>query len=162
MLCVHSHWPILTMFRLLFLLFLIIPAIEIALFIQIGGVIGVIPTLLLILITAIVGVALLRLQGLVTLVRVQESLNRGEIPAVEMLEGLMLLLSGAFLLTPGFFTDAVGFAALMPAVRRSVAIWLLSHLNIMTFVGGQPPGGPDVHTDPQGHRTIEGEYQRKD
>ena len=150
------------MFRLLFLLFLIIPAIEIALFIQIGGVIGVIPTLLLILITAIVGVALLRLQGLATLVRVQESLNRGEIPAVEMLEGLMLLLSGAFLLTPGFFTDAVGFAALMPAVRRSVAIWLLSHLNIMTFGGGRPPGGPDVHTDSQGHRTIEGEFQKKD
>jgi UPF0716 protein FxsA len=155
--------PILTMFRLLFLLFLIIPAIEIALFIQIGGVIGVIPTLFLILITAIVGVALLRLQGLITLVRVQESMNRGEIPAVELLEGLMLLLSGAFLLTPGFFTDAVGFAVLMPAVRRSVAIWLLSHLNIMTFGGGRrPPGGPDVHTDSQGHRTIEGEFQRKD
>ena len=150
------------MFRLLFLLFLIIPAIEIALFIQIGGVIGVIPTLLLILITAIVGVTLLRLQGLITLVRVQESLNRGEIPAVEMLEGLMLLLSGAFLLTPGFFTDAVGFAVLMPAVRRSVAIWLLSHLNIMTFGGGRPPGGSSGYTDSKGHRTIEGEYERKD
>lgn len=150
------------MFRLLFLLFLIIPAIEIALFIQIGGVIGVIPTLLLILITAIVGVTLLRLQGLITLVRVQESMNRGEIPAVELLEGLMLLLSGAFLLTPGFFTDAVGFAVLMPAVRRSVAIWLLSHLNIMTFGGGRPPGGSNGYTDSEGHRTIEGEYERKD
>jgi len=150
------------MFRLLFLLFLIIPAIEIALFIQIGGVIGVISTLLLILVTAIVGVALLRLQGLVTLVRVQESLHRGEIPAVELIEGLMLLLSGAFLLTPGFFTDAVGFAVLMPAVRRSVAIWMLSHLNIITAVGGKPPSGPNVYTDPEGHRTIEGEYQRKD
>jgi len=77
---------------------------------------------------------------------------------------LLLLLSGAFLLTPGFFTDAVGFAVLMPAVRRSVAIWLLSHLNIMTFGGGAPPGpgGPNVHTDSRGHHTIEGEFRRKD
>ena len=69
------------MFRLLFLLFLIVPAIEIALFIEIGGVIGVIPTLLLIVVTAALGVVLLRVQGIRTLIRVQESLHRGEIPA---------------------------------------------------------------------------------
>jgi len=150
------------MFRLLFLLFLIIPAIEIALFIHIGGAIGVIATLLLILVTAILGVILLRLQGLITLARVQESLNRGEVPAVELIEGLMLLLSGALLLTPGFFTDVVGFAVLIPGVRRGVAIGLLSHLNIITAVGGKPPSGPNVYTDSEGHRTIEGEYKRKD
>ena len=150
------------MFRLLFLLFLIVPAIEIALFIQIGGVIGVFPTLFLILVTAVLGVVLLRLQGLITLVRVQESLNRGEIPAIELVEGMLLVVSGAFLLTPGFFTDTVGFAVLMPAVRRSAALWLLSHVNIMTFGGGAPPGGPNVHTDSRGHHTIEGEFQRKD
>jgi UPF0716 protein FxsA len=152
------------MFRLLFLLFLIVPAIEIALFIEIGGVIGVIPTLFLILVTAIAGVVLLRLQGMITLIRVQENLNRGEIPAIELVEGLLLLISGAFLLTPGFFTDTVGFAVLIPAVRRSVALWLLSHLNIISFhSGGRPgPGGPDVHTDSRGHHTIEGEYERKE
>jgi len=150
------------MFRLLFLLFLIVPAIEIALFIEIGGVIGVIPTLLLIVVTAALGVVLLRLQGMRTLVRVQESLNRGEIPAIELLEGMLLLISGAFLLTPGFFTDAVGFAVLVPAVRRSVAMWLLSHADVIKFRSGGGPGGPDVYTDTRGHHTIEGEYQRKD
>ena len=149
------------MFRLLFLLFLIVPAIEIALFIQIGGVIGVFSTLLLILVTAILGVVLLRMQGLITLVRVQESLDRGEIPAIEMIEGILLLLCGAFLLTPGFFTDTIGFAVLVPAVRRSLALWLLSHFNIITHIGGGPRG-PDVYSDSQGHRTIEGEFHRKD
>lgn len=149
------------MFRLLLLLFLIVPAIEIALFIHIGGAIGVIATLLLIVVTAIVGVTLLRIQGVITLIRVQESLNRGQVPAVEMLEGLMLLISGAFLLTPGFFTDAVGFACLIPAVRRSAAIWLLSHSNVMT-AGGFPGSGRGSQTDANGHRTIEGEFERKD
>ena len=149
------------MFRILLLLFLIIPAIEIALFIQIGGAIGVIPTLLLIVVTAVLGVTLLRMQGLLTLVRVQESLDRGEIPAIELVEGLMLLISGAFLLTPGFFTDAVGFA--VPAVRRSVALWLLSNVNITSFRTGKPHHqGPDRYTDARGHTTIEGEYRRKD
>ena len=151
------------MFRILLLLFLIIPAIEIALFIQIGGAIGVIPTLLLIVVTAVLGVTLLRMQGLLTLVRVQESLDRGEIPAIELVEGLMLLISGAFLLTPGFFTDAVGFAVLVPAVRRSVALWLLSNVSITSFRTGKPHHqGPDRYTDARGHTTIEGEYRRKD
>ena len=151
------------MFRLLFLLFLIVPAIEIGLFIQIGGAIGVLPTLSLILATAIVGVALLRWQGMLTLVKVRESLNRKEIPAVEMLEGLMLLISGAFLLTPGFFTDTIGFVILLPAVRRSAAIWLLSHANIMTPGGGGfGPGGPGVRPHSEDPHTIEGEFHRKD
>ena len=151
------------MFRLLFLLFLIIPIIEIALFIEIGGAIGLFATLFLVFATAVAGVVLLRVQGLITLIRVQETLNRGEIPAIELVEGLMLLISGAFLLTPGFFTDTVGFAVLVPAVRRSIAIWLLQNVDIVNFRGGGPgPGGPDVHTDSRGHHTIEGEYQRKD
>jgi UPF0716 protein FxsA len=151
------------MFRILLLLFLIIPAIEIALFIQIGGAIGVIPTLLLIVVTAVLGVTLLRMQGLLTLVRVQESLDRGEIPAIELVEGLMLLISGAFLLTPGFFTDAVGFAVLVPVVRRSVALWLLSNVNITGFHTGKPHHqGSERFTDSRGHTTIEGEYRRKD
>ena len=154
------------MFRLLFLLFLIVPALEIALFIQIGGVIGVVWTLLLIVVTAVLGVILLRIQGIVTLLRVQDSLNRGEIPAIELLEGLLLLISGAFLLTPGFFTDTVGFCMLVPAVRTSAALWLLQHVNIITPGGDfHPPGGAgpgNVHTDSRGHHTIEGEFQRKD
>jgi UPF0716 protein FxsA len=151
------------MFRILFLLFLIVPAIEIALFIEVGGVIGVFPTLFLILVTAIVGVVLLRLQGMITLTKVQENLNRGEIPAVELVEGLLLLIAGAFLLTPGFFTDTLGFAVLVPAIRRSVALWLLSHVDIVSSRGGGfHRHGPDIYTDEKGHHTIEGEYHRKD
>jgi len=150
------------MFRLLFLLFLIIPAIEIALFIEIGGVIGVFPTLILILVTAVFGVALLRIQGLATIMRVQERLSQGQLPAVEMIEGAILLISGAFLLTPGFFTDAVGFLVLVPAIRRSVALWLLSHADLVLQgrVEGSPGAG--VHKRPDGHYTIEGEFRRKD
>ncbi len=150
------------MFRLLFLLFLIVPAIEIALFIEIGGVIGVPATLLLIIVTAALGVILLRIQGLMTLMRVQDSLNQGRLPALEMIEGLMLLVSGAFLLTPGFFTDALGFAILTPAIRRWAARWLLSHVHLIA--GGRVvyPAEPTVHREPDGHHTIEGEFRRKD
>lgn len=149
------------MFRLLFLLFLIVPAIEIALFIQVGGIIGVIPTLLLIVITAVAGAALLRVQGLTTMVRVQETLRRGEIPAVELIEGVMLLVSGAFLLTPGFFTDMAGFLVLLPAIRRSVATRLL-HTGITRVASSSHPPGADTYADSHGPHIIEGEYQRKD
>ena len=150
------------MFRLLFLLFLIVPAIEIALFIEIGGIIGVFATLSLILVTAIVGVALLRIQGLATIARVQGQLNQGQLPATEMLEGLMLLVSGAFLMTPGFFTDTVGFLILIPAIRRSVAHWFLSHADLMfkgQIINAQ---NETFHKRPDGHHTIEGEFRRKD
>ncbi len=150
------------MFRLLFLLFLIVPAIEIALFIQVGGIIGIMPTLLLIVITAVAGAALLRVQGLTTMVRVQETLRRGEIPAVELIEGVMLLVSGAFLLTPGFFTDMAGFLVLLPAIRRSVATWLLLHTGIIRVAGSSHPPGADTYADSHGPHIIEGEYQKKD
>jgi len=69
-------------------------------------------------------------------------------------------------LTPGFFTDTVGFCLLVPAVRTSAAVWMLQHVNIITPGGDyRPPGGPgsgDVHTDSRGHHTIEGEFQRKE
>ena len=141
------------MFRLLFLLFFIVPVVEIALFIQIGGVIGVIPTLALIALTALIGVALLRRQGLATLARIQEHLERGEIPALEMLEGMLLLLAGAFLLTPGFFTDTLGFLALTPSLRRVAALWLFTHADMIvtTRAGAGHRGG----------RVYEGEYRRE-
>ncbi len=150
------------MFRLLLLLFLIVPAIEIALFIQIGGIIGVLPTLLLIVITAVIGVALLRAQGLVTMVRMQENLRRGEIPAVELIEGVMLLISGAFLLTPGFFTDTVGFLILLPAIRRDIAVWLLFRSGIIRAAGPMRSADSDAYASSYRHNIIEGEYQKKD
>lgn len=113
------------MFKLLFLLFLIVPVVEIYLLIEVGSRIGAASTVLLIILTAMLGAFLLRIQGITTLARVQQSLDQGELPATELIGGLMLLLAGALLLTPGFFTDAVGFICLIPDIRNRVANSLL-------------------------------------
>jgi UPF0716 protein FxsA len=108
------------MFRFLFLLFLIIPIVEIYVLIQVGDVIGALPTVLLVVATAVLGGFLLRLQGFQTLQRAQQSLASGQIPATEMLEGVCLVIAGAMLLTPGFVTDTLGFLLLIPNIRRLV------------------------------------------
>ena len=104
----------------LFLAFLAVPMIEIALFIQVGGIIGLWPTLAIVLLTAIAGSWLVRTQGLQELRRLQGSLSSLSDPTEPLAGGAMILLAGAFLLTPGFFTDAVGLALLVPGVRRAV------------------------------------------
>jgi UPF0716 protein FxsA len=113
------------LFKLLFLLFLIVPVVEIYLLIEVGSRIGAASTILLIIFTAMLGAVLLRIQGITTLARVQQSLNQGKLPATDLVGGLMLLLAGALLLTPGFFTDAVGFICLIPDIRNRVANSLL-------------------------------------
>ncbi len=114
------------MFKILFILFLVIPLIEIAILIQIGQVIGAASTILLVIVTAAIGAGLFRQQGLSTLSRVQTQLDEGHLPAIELIEGVMLLLSGAMLLTPGFFTDVIGFLILVPQIRHRLASNLLS------------------------------------
>ena len=107
-----------TVFQMLFLLFLTLPLAEIYLFYQIGGLIGIGATIALVLLTAATGAALMRAQGLATLARVQETLASGGFPAVELLEGAFLLVAGALLITPGFLSDTVGFLCLIPELRR--------------------------------------------
>ena len=109
------------MFRLLFILFLVVPLIEIYFLIKVGDVIGAGWTIFAVVATAIIGAGLLRIQGASTLLRAQSNLAKGSIPALEMMEGFALALSGVLLLTPGFFTDAFGFLLLIPPVRR----WLI-------------------------------------
>lgn len=106
------------MFRSLFLLFLLVPLIEIYFLIKVGSIIGAGWTVIAIISTAIIGAGLLRVQGLSTLQRAQLSMAKGEIPAVPMLEGAALVLSGFLLLTPGFFTDTLGFLLLIPTLRQ--------------------------------------------
>ena len=118
------------MFQILLLLFLVVPIIEIYLLIQVGGYLGAGTTIFLVVFTAVLGAWLLRIQGFSTMRRVQNSVARGEIPAIEMLGGVLLLLSGALLLTPGFFTDTIGFLLLFPVVRHGLVIWFLSRSNI--------------------------------
>lgn len=106
------------MFRFSFLLFLLIPLIELYFLIQVGEVIGAGWTILLVVITAAVGAYLVRLQGFQTFMRAQANLSHGQMPATEMLEGIVILISGFMLLVPGFVTDAVGFLLLIPTLRR--------------------------------------------
>lgn len=119
------------MFKVLLFLFITVPLLEIYLLLQVGGYIGAFNTIALILLTALIGTILLRQQGLATLTRVQQSLDQGRLPAGELVEGLMLLLAGVLLLTPGFFTDVIGFICLIPVLRqflaRHVLIWFMQH-----------------------------------
>lgn len=112
--------------RFFFLAFLLTPLVEIYILIEIGGLIGGGLTIVLVVLTALLGAALVRAQGFATIARVQKQLARGRSPALEMLEGLLLFFAGALLLTPGFFTDAVGFTLLMPALRRRFIRYVLA------------------------------------
>ena len=109
------------LFRIFLILFITIPLVEIAILIKIGSIIGAGYTIALVIGTAFLGVSLLRIQGISTLAKVQAIISRGQLPATELIEGLILLISGALLLTPGFFTDTIGFLMLVPTLRQRLA-----------------------------------------
>ena len=119
------------------IIFIAIPIIEIALFIQVGGAIGLYPTLAIVLLTAILGTTLLKSQGLSALGSLQNSLQLGQNPMKQIIHGAMILISGVFLLTPGFFTDAFGILLLVPRFRSFLinlgAEKLANKMNINTF-----------------------------
>src|SRR5690606_19661020 len=102
----------------LFLLFVLTPIVEMWVLIKVGGVIGALPTIGLVLLTAVIGLALLRMQGFATLLRARQKMEEGQLPAKELVEGIFLAVGGALLLTPGFVTDALGFACLLPGTRH--------------------------------------------
>ena len=127
--------------------------------IEVGGMIGPLPTVGLVVLTAICGVWLLRLEGMATLTRVQEKLKRGEIPETELLEGIMLIIGGALLLTPGFATDLVGFVCLVPGLRRPLAARIIRSTSFGQFQMHSPfQGGGFRNADDQPGQTIEGEF----
>ncbi len=99
-------------------LFIGLPALELALLIRLHDVMGLGPTILLVLLTGIVGAALVRRQGLAILFKIQREMAAGNLPAPQMIDGIMILLAGALLITPGLLTDTVGFALLVPIVRE--------------------------------------------
>jgi len=107
--------------RLLFLCFLIVPIIEMLVLLKVGAFIGAFYTVLLVLMTAVIGVSLLKRQGLSTFIRANQKMQTGQMPVSEMGEGLMLAVAGALLLTPGFVTDGFGFLLLTPGVRSTIA-----------------------------------------
>ena len=144
---------------ILFIIFVIVPIIEIAIFIQAGDWIGLGPTLVMIVLTAVVGVSLLRQQGLSTLYKAQEKMNQGEIPAMEMIEGIMLAVAGALLITPGFFTDTIGFLLLVPALRRNFFATTLQN-KVKRYTQSRP--SPFHWQQNDSNHTIEGEYKKTD
>jgi UPF0716 protein FxsA len=134
--------------------FIAVPIIEITVIIKVGGLLGMWPTVALIVLTAAAGTALVRAQGFQILARAQDSLDRGQFPAEELFDGLNLLVAGILLLTPGFVTDALGIVLLVPPIRRKIAIWAWQRMlragNIHMSAHWQGPGG-------QGD-IIEGEF----
>jgi len=124
----------------LFLAFLAVPLIEIALFINVGGAIGLWPTLGIVVLTAILGTWLVRSQGLMALGQVQKAFGQMENPTEPLAHGAMILFSGALLLTPGFFTDAVGFALLVPGVRSAVFRWVSARVQVVEVNSGMSSG----------------------
>jgi UPF0716 protein FxsA len=142
---------------LFLLLFVGIPLFELYWLIEVGSYLGAIPTIFLTVFTAVLGGLLVRMQGLATAMRVQKSMAMGEMPAIEMLEGVVLLACGFFLLLPGFFTDILGFLALVPGIRRWLVIAFLKRAQVM-----QPPPAAPGQTEGDQPRIIEGEFQRDD
>ncbi|MEX2642437.1 MAG: FxsA family protein [Acetobacterales bacterium] len=160
---------------LILALLLGVPIIEIALFITVGDWIGLWPTLALVVLTAVAGTALLRRQGLSVLRRLRMTLDRNELPVVEMFDGACVLVAGVCLLTPGFLTDTIGFLLFLAPVRSLIAAgllrWAVSRADVRVY-RSRPGGGPGPGGGPErgpgaggatgrspGGPVIEGEYR---
>ena len=142
------YWPV---------LFFVIPVVEVYFLVQVGSVIGAGWTILLVILTAILGVNLLRQQGMQTMMRANQAMSRGQVPAMEMMEGFLLAIGGVCLITPGFFTDAVGFVCLLPITRKGIIRYLLLNSTVQSAYS--------VHKENyhrEDSKTIEGEFHRED
>ena len=153
------NWP---------LLFIVIPLVELYFIIAVGEQIGAFWTVMLVLMTAVVGVNLLRVQGMSTLMRAQQNMSQGQIPAMEMMEGIALALAGVLLITPGFITDSIGFLLLIPASRQAIIRYIMARSTFKAGSGGfyeshhKPGTKPSDSDRKKVGRTIEGEYRRED
>ncbi len=156
------------------LVFFLTPIAEMYLLIEVAGYINTWPTIGLVMLTAVIGVALLKRQGVATLTRGMSRMNAGEVPAREMAEGILLAVAGALLITPGFVTDTVGFVLLFPPSRMAIAAQMLQRVQVQTVSAmhghshhhsGPSPAPGSGQTAPDSQRdnvvTLEGEYERK-
>lgn len=154
---------------LLLALFIGMPIIEIAVFIKAGDLIGLWPTIAIVLLTGVAGTTLLRVQGYGVVRRIREQVDQGKLPVAEMFEGLCLFAAGLLLLTPGFVTDTMGFLLFLPPVRKTIARIISSRVEMRVSTSGGPGGG-DFHGGfgggprrgpggPGGGPVIDGEYE---
>ncbi|WP_394148418.1 FxsA family protein [Shewanella atlantica] len=166
------------MFFFLLVIFILVPVIELNVLIRVGETFGSWTTVGLVFFTAIVGVSLVRSQGITTLMQVQKKLARGEAPGQEIVEGMMLAVAGLLLLIPGFVTDAIGLLLLTPLTRIPVAGFFYKRMQMKVvnnggFHGGFGPGpngtqGPfgrhpfeRDNQNPEGGNTFDGDFERK-
>ena len=160
------------MFRVLFVLFILVPIIEITVLMQVGALLGVWPTVAIVIITAWLGAKYVKQQGVATLQSVQTKMAQGQMPSDEIVGGLLLLVAGIVLVTPGFVTDIIGLLLLVPVVRKTITQQVQQHVN----VSGAAANGGSFHTQSssvndnpfeqhinhhQG-KTIDGEFERKE
>ncbi len=153
--------------RAFLFLFLLFPLIELALLIQVGSAIGVLPTLLLVIATAVLGSILLRVAGVATAWRAREKLARGELPEQEMLEGLLIAVGGGLLLLPGFISDIFGAFCLIPFTRRLLVdkVRLRAAEQAMrqrAFFDDQAARSGQTRPGASQPNVLEGEYERRD
>jgi UPF0716 protein FxsA len=134
------------------LIFIVIPFVEIVILLKVGQTIGALPTIALVVLTAFVGINLLKRQGLNTLLRFQDRLRAGQLPAQEIVEGMLVAFAGALLLAPGFITDTLGVLLLTPAVRRRIARRVLSSGNVFMTGGSFTSGTGFGYGDPFARR----------
>lgn len=140
-----------------FIAFFLYVYIEVSLFIQVAHVFGVFLTLVLVIFTSVLGVSLVKNQGLKNFMLMQQKIAAGESPAAEMVKSVSLIIAGILLILPGFFTDFLGLLLLLPPVQKHLTVKLMPHLRFSRMPGGGFAGG-NTH---QGN-TFDGEYQRKD
>ena len=141
--------------------FLIIPLLEIYLLIEIGSLIGAVMAIFLVVFTAFLGAVLVRAQGYSTLIRIRHQLDSGQLPAMEIFNGVVLFFAGALLLTPGFFTDTIGFILLMPLWRAKIVVYIIKRWYYsLESAKAVTAGDPDV--PPGTQRVIDAEYRNID
>lgn len=165
------------MFRLLFVLFIVIPIIEIAVLMQVGEILGLWPTIAIVIFSAWLGAKYVRQQGLSTLNSVQTKMAQGQAPSDEIVTGLMLLVAGVFLVTPGFVTDIFGLSLLIPAVRNTIVSSVKSQLKAnagqsqhfhfhthqqQTYNEQSEKPFQEHINSPHKGETLDGEFERKD
>ena len=157
----RKNWPI---------LFIVIPLIELYLIIKVGSYIGALWTVVIVIMTAVIGVNLLRMQGFNTLKRAQQNMEQGAMPAMEMMEGIVLAVGGALLITPGFLTDTIGFICLIPFTRQALiramikrgSVQMHGFHNASSYQSHSSSTSDGRANKNEGGRTLEGEFHRKD
>lgn len=154
------------MFAKLFFIFAVLPILEIALLINVGEQIGGWNTVAIVIVTAFVGASLVRQQGVATLFQAQTKMSQGQMPGQEMAEGLLLVIAGVLLVTPGFITDGIGLLFTLPMTRPRIASFLMKHIPMSVAGNVHASHNPFHHqqhqSQHQGSNTFEGEFERKD